>query len=766
MDRVTFENLQYQDILKELSRFATTEEGRRQAQRLTPHTSFEKISSLFSELEEAARIVTSPERPQLSDIEDITPLLKAHIRTGASLGQDKLLKLKKTLKAMASLKALLSEPFRKEYPTFFALIDSLSTSPALTARLEEVFDDEGFIKDTASLRLMEIREELSEGRTRLRSLFERLVKKSPIKDYLREEVPFSIIDDRLVLCVKATYYTSVKGIIQGRSSTEATYYIEPFEAVELNNRVSVLKKEEQEEVERILRELTAMVREESQSLVEDMCRIAKIDLLLARAELMGYLDATIPTLKKGGTIRLKGARHPLLVVRELKGELKVVPVDIVSEKEVLIISGANSGGKTVTLKTLGLSVLMAQTGLAICAKEGSELVVFEKVFTDIGDRQDITEDISTFTGHMQRVSAILREATDKSLVLIDEIGTGTDPQEGGALAIAVLEELRQRGTRTVATTHINTIKAYALKAEGFQNASVMFDRRTHTPLYRLNYGLPGESLALEVAARFGIPEEVIKRAETLMDRAGTMFLKALKEVEEEKRRLSEIRRELEELERRKERALERLREEREKLVESARERVERLIKRAEKRIRELEEKEKATKKSLKEGLKGLRRELTQSLGPEKIYIPREGDMVIIKGRGLKGKVLKVWATEKRAELLLEKGLKIAVDCKDIEEFREEKKREGAVFTTVSTSQVPIRINLIGKRSEEAIRELERAIDKAHMNGVEKIEVIHGIGTGRLRRAIREYLSENSLVRGFHSPPPHEGGEGVTIVEIR
>ncbi len=767
MDRVAFENLQYQNVLKELSRFATTEEGRRGALALTPLTSFERIKSLFSELEEAARIIDSPYKPQLSDIEDITPILTAELYGAVCLAPDRFLRLKNTLEVMAGLKALLDDGFRREYPTFSGLIEAISASPLLSARLEEVFDEEGFIKDTASARLMEIREELKEGRTRLRTLFERFVKKSPVKDYLREEVPYSIIDDRLVLCVKATYYTQVKGVIQGRSSTEATYYIEPFEAVELNNRVSILKKEEQEETERILKELTTMVREEREGLLEDMEKVASMDILLAKAYLMRHLGASIPALKRGGAIRLLGARHPLLVLRELKGELEVVAVDILSEEEVLIISGANSGGKTVSLKTLGLSVLMAQTGLAICAREDSELVVFEKIFIDIGDRQDISEDISTFTGHLQRLAEILRKADGRSLVLVDEMGTGTDPQEGGALAIAVLEELRQRGARAVATTHINTIKAYALKADGFQNASVLFDLKSHTPLYRLNYGLPGESCALEVASRFGIPQDVIKRAETLMDRAGTMFLKALKEVEEEKRRLEELKRGLEETERRKQRALERLREDRDRLVEGARQRLERFIEKTEKRMKELEKIESRTKRPIKEELKEIKRAVTRTLGEEKIYIPRQGDVVIIKGRRLKGKVLRVDAEEKTAELLLEKGLKLTVECRELERVEEKARREDGPSTTVALAEpVPLRINLIGKRSEEAIRELERLIDQAHMKGVEKIEVIHGVGTGRLKKAIREYLSENSLVRGFGSPPVHEGGDGVTVVEIR
>ncbi len=782
--------------------------------KLGPCRDLDSATNAYDELKEATSYIDQHGRLDFSGIGDVSPRLAALRPSGMHLLPDELLVVKQTLSTILTLKGLAADPVRLAYPLLSRSLDSLKTPASVYEELDRVIDDKGRIRDDASFELREIRKSLNGLRKSARKTLEAMISDETVRESLHDDF-FTIREDRYVLCVKAASQSRFPGIVHGRSATGATYFIEPFSIVESNNRAAILKKEEAAEEIKILKRATLSVLEEKEVILEDLEIVYSLDLIQAKALFKCHINGVVPALKKGGRVNIPEARHPIMVFKELRladGQSlstegragRVVPVDVILEadKSVLVVSGANAGGKTVSLKTLGLLTLMGLCALPVPAGADTELVFFEKIYADIGDRQNITEDLSTFSAHLKRTSVILENAGPSTLVLIDEIGAGTDPSEAGALALSVLQALSDKGAKTVVTTHLNLLKAKAESDASFENASVVFDEATLRPKYRLKYGMPGASFGLTVAESYGIPASVIESARAMLGGSEGAFIDAMKVIEQEKERAVTLTEKLREAQADKEKALKRLRDDRAKLLSGARKKVELIVDEARGEIRTIVEKVKAQSKadldaavvtasaaastaglataSLKQ-VSNVGLAVTSTFESKRTeYVPSPGDSVIISGSGVRGTVLKVDRGKRRAQVgpgnlkvwspwtgLACKGVGAAVvnDIRSDKKTVDRKSKEAAFYTVDADTEAVSSVLLLGMRAEEAIKKVSRIIDNAHLQGLDRVTLIHGIGTGRLKKALHEYLKTNRLVRSFEAGDPMLGAQGSTIVEI-
>jgi DNA mismatch repair protein MutS2 len=791
VDEITFDALEFSSVIAELSNFAVTEPGVELALRLSPTVDIDAVAADYSELKEASLLLEQGLALPLGGISILTSLLKKLEMTGAYLTTGELLTMGETLGALGALRAFTAEPLyvaqQLKLPIITNRLDSISTPAALKESIDRKIDGAGEIRDDASFELSEIRRTLRDSKQNCRNIVDRLLRDSDLDDALREDY-FTIRDDRFVVCVKSSYHTQIPGVVHGRSASGETYFIEPLGTVEINNRVSILKQEEREEEILILKAISSELFAERIVIESDVECAAVLDLAVARARFKKKIDGVIPVLKLGGEVRLIDARHPILVLGKGKGS-SVVPVDILlgANKRALVISGANTGGKTVALKTLGLFVLMAQAALPLPVAQESELPFYKGLYVDIGDRQDINKELSTFSAHLKRVAEILKKAGSDTLVLLDEIGVGTDPAEGGALALSIIETLAQQGATIVVTTHLNLLKAHAATNDCFENASVLFDDRTSSPLYKLRYGMPGASMALVVAQEYGIPRDVVERARRSLTGGEGAFVESLRKIDEEKRRLENLNASLLEKEARKAAALKRLRDDRQVLLKNARAKIDGIIAKARTDIRAHAEAVKAERagaagevvSSRRGNVKAAMAQMEQA-GQRIVdtfkeraapYEPQIGDTVKVAGSNARGSVVAVEG--KRVELLMG-NLKVWVALEGIEKAvggvkavrasRRASRPAKAVEQEYRTD-ASLAINIVGLRVDEALPKLERAIDDAHMAGGASLDIIHGSGGGVLRAAVREYLKTCPVVKGFKGGDPLAGGEGVTIAEL-
>ncbi|MCC6502714.1 MAG: Smr/MutS family protein, partial [Deltaproteobacteria bacterium] len=592
------------------------------------------------------------------------------------------------------------------------------------------------------------------------------------KEYLQEDI-ISIRDDRYVLAIKAGVHAGFQGVVHGRSGSGSTYFMEPIALVELNNKVAILKKEEKTEEIEILKAATAKVSLQRDFLLADIEIAAAIDVIQSKALFGRATGGIVPEIRERGEVRLLSALHPILVFKEKRGETRAIPIDIVipEDRGVLVISGANTGGKTVALKTLGLLTLMALSALPIPVAEGSAIVAFRELFSDIGDRQDITASLSTFSAHVKRMGGFLENAAEGSLVLIDEIGAGTDPSEGGAFALAALETLRERGARIIITTHLNLLKAHAQVDRNYLNASVEFDEKTLRPLYRLRYGVPGPSLGLSIAQSLGIPEEVIKRAHGYIKEKEGAFIESIRILEEEKEAARKLRERLALLEVQRDKALERLRQDRAVMVERARRNIDGMVEKAGEEIRvsiskfRAEGKASTGKRTASEVIKAGER-LKERLGHKKErYVPKKGEKVSLSGSSTKGTVITVDTDGKRAEVMVG-SLKVWAPWDKLEKRGGVEPKPSQGISLSADMDIASTLNIIGMRVDEAMPFVTRFLDNAHSSGLASVEIVHGVGTGALSRAIEEFLKGNPIVRSFHHAGQARGGAGVTVVELK
>ena len=766
---VTLELPAVRALLAERSSFLP---GRELAEVITPVSALRDAERMQDETTAARTLLRAQPSAGIGGARDIRDALR-RARLGGSLDPDQLLSVADTIRAAQKL----FEDVHP-YPALAALAHFARPPRPVAEAIENAISGTAEVLDRASPRLGTLRMDLRAAQSRLQQRLDGLLRSADLGRALQEPI-VTQRNGRYVVPVKSEMRSSVKGIIHDQSASGATVFIEPLEILEANNALREAELAEKAEVERILDELSRRVERDADELDAVVSALARLDLALAKAQLADALDCERPILDGEGQLDLIAARHPLLVAQSTD----VVPIDVRlgTDFRALVVTGPNTGGKTVTLKTIGLLVLMAACGLHLPANKGSRVPVVKRVFADIGDEQSIAQSLSTFSSHMRNVVATLAEAEAGDVALLDELGAGTDPDEGAALAMAVLETLLARGVLIAATTHYPELKAFALSTPGVSNASVEFDAATLRPTYRLHVGLPGASNAFAIASRLGLDGTVLERAESHLSELHRSLEKTLREAERQRTELAgaldEARIAAEDARRTTadaERTADKVREDAERAMRRARAEADELLLQARRALRQAEQaRDKAAKRNLideaREELaraERTREETTPHTSAPQFTVPiAVGAPVLVDGVSEPGTLL---ALDDRGMADVAAGpLRLRVPVSSLREAAAPEAPVRSVRASVSGSapSVPLQLDLRGARAEEALAVLDRYLNDAAVAGIDRLRIIHGKGTGALRTAVREMLSAHPLVREQASAGPSEGGDGATIVRL-
>jgi DNA mismatch repair protein MutS2 len=787
MDEHALRVLEFYKVRDILKGYASSEPGRAGVDRIVPSADPRWVERSLKETHELMGFLDSRREFPISGLRDISTSLKKAAVEGSMLRPEDLLNVLSVAVTSRLIKASLIKA-KALYPLLSVHAEKLGVFASLESEVSRSIGEDGEVLDSASPELKRIRRSLTVIRSRINKELEGILQDPAYAKAVQEPV-ITMRGDRYVLPLKPNFKMYIQGIVHDHSTSRSTVFVEPERTVELNNRLAQLKVDEKREVERVLYQLTSVVRQEGDSLGNSLEGLSGLDLIYAKACYAGAIGGNIPALSaEPGVIELKDARHPLLLHVKGRGG-HVVPLDVTLGRDYasLVITGPNTGGKTVVLKTVGLIMLMAQAGIPIPAAPDSVLPVFENIFSDIGDEQSLEQNLSTFSSHMGQIVRILGLADGDSLVLLDELGAGTDPAEGSALGVAILEELHRRGCRVVATTHHSALKVFAANTPGVMNASVEFDPETLLPTYRLLIGRPGRSSALLVAARLGMPKAVVEAASKTKSSDDTQIDKLIEKLERETfaAREDRLRAALELARVKEEKArlqdlLKRSEEEGRVAVRKAKEKAAGVLLGLRQKMRELDElgrkapdKAEVRKKALE--IQTLEAELksaesapdpARTVDINKLAV---GDTVKVFRYGKLGKVLSVNREKAQAVVQVE-ALKVTVGASELEPAGETELRRPKAAVTVSRagddmSGPGIELNIIGLRVDAALERVERYLDDCLLSGLNQARIIHGRGTGALRNAVRETLKSHRGVKSFGSASFEEGGDAVTVVEM-
>lgn len=734
--------------------------------------------------------------PGMSSVSDPTAPLK-RAAMGSSLSLRELLEIRALLLTLGQMDGYFRQIKDGEHSPIAYLFGEIMPDKHAEDRLSMAILSEDSLDDNASPGLYSIRTKIRQQSLGIRAKLDSMIKSPTFQKYLQDPI-VTLRDNRFVLPVKAEHRGEVPGLVHDTSSSGATYFIEPMAVVEANNAIRLLVADEEEETRRIISELSAMVGNRADIYIAGYRAAVEIDLLFSKVRLGERMRGILPPLTADGHTRLIKARHPLIPANI------AVPIDIEigGAYDTLIITGPNTGGKTVAIKTLGLLSLMAQCGLMVPAGDGSKISVYKKVLADIGDEQSIEQSLSTFSGHMHNILGILKQTDSRSLVLLDELGAGTDPVEGAALAIAIIERLRRQGARVVATTHYAELKIYALETSGIENASCEFDIENLRPTYRLITGVPGRSNAFLISEKLGLPGDIIERAKTYVPSESHRFERVVEELDATRQALEQeraeahlARRRIEDIEKKTRGEQAQIEKERQKALDKAKEESAKLMENVERRASELLAELEALKKQkdaeqfgsmyadakgyLRKGLSELKEELSNSQSPaESDYVlPRpikKGDFVRLRSGGQTGRVSAVEGDSIRVQMgsvtmnLSSSALMLVGEPQT--ESPKTRKRAGKAVSFTGTSKAHRdagqEIMLRGMDSTEALMELDAAIDNAVMAGVETLRIVHGKGSGILRKAVAERLRRHPNIKEFRLGLYGEGEHGVTIATLK
>jgi DNA mismatch repair protein MutS2 len=778
--------LEYDKIVRLLAGNTVTEPGHEQALALQPLSDPRQVEESLAEVAEMSALFVSQGRPPLGGCRDLRPALRRLHADGSWLPAEDLLAVLSSLEAAAACRSYFAA--QQSAPLLGEQAAGLAGCNSLQRELRASIGSHGEILDSASFELGDLRQSARHLRGRIRRKLEDMLHAEAFSGVFQDTI-VTERNGRYVVPVRADHRGRIKGLIHDESSSGQTLFMEPNAVLESNNELQALRRAEQREEERILRRLSGMVREQRVVLQHNQTLLSRFDVRAAAARFGQACGAVAPHLVDSPLIDLRAARHPLLMF-EADGSVerdRAVAVDLKlgQDRQILVISGPNTGGKSVALKTIGLLVLMVRSGLPIPCHPDSRIFLFPSVHADIGDEQSIENHLSTFSGHLTRLRRILEEAGPETLVLLDELGTGTDPAEGGALAMAMLDHLRAAGVRTVATTHLNLIKGYAATQAGVENSAVEFDPETLQPTYRLHYGIPGASQAFAIARRLGLPDEVMARAESYLgdgEKAGLELMEKINAQQHDlELELSEARklreRASQERERRK-KLLEEFEAQRQALLDKARRRGDQLVRDAERKIKLLLKEARETGQQIPEQarlaaeVREIREELRQGQEPVQPQgrapkTVKVGELLRIPTLRTEGEVVRVQGND--VEMTVQ-GKKLRLPLASLEAFRPRRFAArtggGAVRGKVQRDSFSPRLMLVGKRVDEALPLLERFVDDALLQNVLELEIVHGSGEGILRKIVREYLAGHREVAGFHAAAIGQGGDNVTLVQLR
>ena len=782
--------LEYTKIISQLVNKASSPMGKEACRRLEPLTDLSQIETMQLQTSHALSRLFQKGSVSFGNVKDIRSSLK-RLDVGSALSASEMLDICALLENTGRVKSY-GRPDRDdtEPDCLKALFDALEPLTPLASEIRRCLPSPDEVSDDASPGLRQVRRELKNTNDRVHSQLHSIVNGSA-RTYLQDSV-VTMRNGRYCLPVKAEYRNQVSGMIHDQSSTGATLFIEPMAIVKLNNDIRELEIKEQREIEAVLATLSELAAGDREAIENDMRFMADLDFIFARASLAMDHNATAPIFNREGRIHLRKARHPLIPKKQ------AVPIDVRlgGEFDLLVVTGPNTGGKTVSMKTVGLLVLMGQSGLHIPAADRSQLSVFQEVYADIGDEQSIEQSLSTFSSHMTNVVSFIEKADRHSLVLFDELGAGTDPTEGAALAIAILSHLHQQGIRTMATTHYSELKIYALATPGVENASCEFDVETLRPTYRLLIGVPGKSNAFAISSKLGLPDFLIDKArqqinqkdESLEDVISNLeanritIEKERDEIQRYKQEISQMKDRLEEkqnkLDKRREKILQEANEEAHKILQEAKDYADQSIKMYNKF-----QKHHVDMAAVEKERQNLRKKMNQvenRLGPKPAAKPKKelkpselrlGDAVRVLSMGLKGTVSSL--PDGKGSLFVQMGiLRSQVNISDLELLDEPEiitpslNRTGSGKIKVSkSSSISTEIHLLGKTVDEALSELDKYLDDACLAHLSQVRIVHGKGTGALRKAVHNYLKRQKHVKSYRLGGMGEGDSGVTIVEL-
>lgn len=784
MEKRVLKTLEYDKILAMLKERASCCVSRELVDTMEPSGDFDTVERELKLTAEAETLFYKTGRSPVDDFPDMRHCLE-RMHAALFLSTGELLGIASCLKAARIAKDILAKEVGEE-SYLYNLAGLLITHRSAEEEINRCIINEDEIFDGASPALARIRRAMRLANEKVREKLNSMIRSTAYQKYLQEPI-ITIRNGRFVIPVKQEYRQQVPGLIHDQSSSGATLFIEPSAVVELGNEYKKLLAEEADEIERILTELTAMLAPYADEIREDLNIMGQIDLVFAKAKLSRELNAVMPKLNRNNYVRIVRGRHPLIPAD------RVVPIDIWigSDYRSLIITGPNTGGKTVTLKIVGLFALMVQSGIFVPANEGSEFPVFEHIYADIGDEQSIEQSLSTFSSHMKNIVGILDRADENSLVLLDELGAGTDPIEGAALAMSILEELNDRHCICVSTTHYSEIKAFAMTHEGMENASMEFDIDRLCPTYRLYIGIPGKSNAFEISSRLGLPNSIIDKAKGFLKGEDVRFEDIISSAqsqhriaEEERKMAEEARAELEKLRADAERERRKLDEDRNRLQAKAKEDAKRIVadtkREMEKLIVEIRSIKDIDRSAADRVIQAARDTLraTETAVNEKEAIKKEdntkppktvraGDTVNIVTLDQKATVLS--APDSKGEVMVQAGvMKLNVKLKDIR-LIEEKKAAAPTSGKVGLGagkQVGLELDVRGMLVDEANIIVDRYLDDAYNAGLSEVNIIHGKGTGALRAGVQAFLKRHPLVKGYRMGSYGEGDAGVTVVTLK
>lgn len=786
MNDKVLKTLEYDKILEKIAVYATGETSRELIKKTTPESSIDNVRDMIEETDEAVRLLLKFSNPPSIGISDHKDILK-RTNNGGTLTIIQLLKVMQLLR-VSGFYIKYSENFEEDGKLRY-YSDNIYDYSNIAKEIDSAVLNDDELKDTASDGLFSVRRGIKTVNDKIKSSLSSAVSGRYSK-FLQEPIVTSR-NGRYVIPVKSEHRSAVKGIVHDASSTGATLFIEPIEVVELNNKLRELEGKEKEETEKILRNLSSEIAAVSESISVNIDMLSSLDAVFSKAKYALDIAGVKPRINRDGKINLIKAVHPLL------DRKKAVPIDIRLgfDYTSLIVTGPNTGGKTISLKTLGLLTLMVQSGILIPLKEESEISVFEEIYADIGDEQSIEQSLSTFSAHMTNTVEILKKVNEKSLVLFDELGAGTDPAEGAALAVSILEYVKEKGARVMATTHYNELKLYAMETEGAENACCEFDVETLRPTYKLMIGIPGKSNAFEISRKLGLDESVIEMAKKHISSDKINFENVIKDLEQ-KRFMADkehksaqslniqasaykasLENERNALERKKEKIIENAVEEARKIIEETKKETDAMLAEIiELRKNKMDLKAEAALENLKKELKKKNKKLVSGKKKSESVYPGEipdnvlpGTTVYITNMDTNGQVL---STDNKKNATVQAGiLKLTIPLANLRIVKDDTGKEAVknyIRTTSTLSKtltLSPELDVRGLYADEAISKVEKFIDDAEMSSLKTVTIIHGKGTGALRKAIHEHLSGHPYVKNFRLGNYGEGDHGVTVVEL-
>ena len=774
MNTKILETLEFSNIKELFAPYLLTEQGQLELGLLLPTSKKETVASAFLEMTDMQQIFVQHPHFSLAATQDITALTK-RLELESDLNIEEFLALKRVLAVTQELKSFYDDLENVHLEKLDRLFENLIVFPKLQGSLQAV-NDGGFIESFASESLSRIRRKIQENENQVREILQEILKNKG--EMLADQVVASR-NGRNVLPVKNTYRNRISGVVHDISASGNTVYIEPRAVVNLNEEIASSRADERYEIQRILQELSDLFRPHAAEIANNAWIIGHLDLVRAKVRFMQETGAVVPDLSEEQDIQLLSVRHPL-IENAVANDLHFGP-----DLTEIVITGPNTGGKTIMLKTLGLAQIMAQSGLPILADKGSRVGIFSQIFADIGDEQSIEQSLSTFSSHMTNIVSILEQVDSESLVLLDELGAGTDPQEGAALAIAILEDLRLKQIKTMATTHYPELKAYGIETDWVENASMEFDTDSLRPTYRFMQGVPGRSNAFEIARRLGLSEVIVGHAQeqTNTDSDVNRIIERLEEQTLESRKRLDNIREVEQENLKFNRALKKLYNEfnREKETElnkarlEAQEIVDLALSESESILKNLHDKSSLKPHEIIEAKAQLKKLAPETVDLSKNKVlkqakknraPKVGDDILVTSYGQRGtlvKQLKDGRWEAQVGLIKMTLEEQEFNLLKAEKEQQPKHKQVNVVKRANTAGPKARLDLRGKRYEEAMEELDAFIDQALLNNMAQVDIIHGIGTGVIREGVTKYLRRNKHVKSFGYAPQNAGGSGATIV---